>query len=53
LVLLLSLLEQTLLNIVGFVKEQILQWVKQFIAMLPPVFRNPLLFMATNKAISF
>jgi len=53
LALLLSLLEQTLLNSVGFTKEQIQQWVAQFIAMLPPVFRNPLLLMVTNKAISY
>jgi hypothetical protein len=53
LALLLSLLEQTLLNIVGFTKEQIRQWVAQFIAMLPPVFRNPLLLMVTNEAIRY
>ncbi len=40
---------EVMLNIVGFTKEQIRQWVAQLIVMLPPVFKKPLLLMAPNK----
>jgi hypothetical protein len=47
LAILLKLLEQTLLNVVGFSKEQVELLVQQFIEQLPPVFRGRLLLLAT------